>query len=377
MRENESRPPPPGDFIREELRARGWSQEDLARVLGRTTARVNEIITGKQELSPEIAMALEMVFGPSASEWLRRESAYRLSLVSADTREIKRRAKLYGMAPVKEMQKRGWIRPGDDITTIEEDVLKLFGIADLEEEPKIHGAMRKTASTVPATPAQRAWAFRVRQVAEAIPAASLGRYEESRLDACQADLRKLAAYSGEVKKVPGLLMKYGVRFVAVEGLPGTKVDGFATWLDEVSPVIGVSLRFDRLDSFWFTLGHEWSHIRHRDFAPVDSDISGNDGPPLEVKPPEERRADAEAAAMLVPPEELESFILRVGPLYSTEKINQFSNRIKMHPAIVIGQLKHRGQIGYSAHNRNIPHVREAVTKAAVTDGWSKNPLTRE
>ena len=44
---------PPGDFIRDELEKRSWTQEDLANVLGRTTSRVNQIITGKQELSPD------------------------------------------------------------------------------------------------------------------------------------------------------------------------------------------------------------------------------------------------------------------------------------------------------------------------------------
>jgi HTH-type transcriptional regulator / antitoxin HigA len=312
-----------------------------------------------------------MAFGVAASEWLRREAEYRLSLASTDTRQIKNRAKLHGLAPIKELQKRGWIRSDED-AAVEQELLRFFGISSLDEEPSVHGAMRKTAPTIPASPAQRAWAFRVRQIATAIPASSVGRFDESHLDLCCTELRKLAAFSGEVRKVPGLLLKYGVRFVAVEGLSGAKVDGFATWLDDHSPVIGMSLRFDRLDSFWFTLGHELAHIRHRDIAPIDGDDD-----PLDVKSPVERRADSESAAMLVPPDELESFILRVGPLYSMEKISHFANRIKMHPNIIIGQLKHLGKIGYSAHNRNVPAVREAVVKAAIADGWGKVITIRE
>jgi HTH-type transcriptional regulator/antitoxin HigA len=364
-------PTPPGEMIRAELKRRDWTQEDLAKIIGKPTPRVNELIQGKLAVSPEIAAALGAAFGSDATVWIQAEAAYRLFQVKTDTGEVERRARLFSLAPVKDLERRGWIRPGGDISIVEQDVLRLFDISSLDEEPSIHGAMRKTPALVPATPAQKAWAARVRQLARAVPAASIGKYDEAKLEACRRDLRKLAAYSAEVRKVPGLLMRYGIRFVAVEGLPGAKMDGFATWLDNDSPVIGMSLRYDRLDSFWFTLGHELAHIGHRDVAPIDADVSGHDELPLNVKPPMERRADAESAAMFVPPDELESFIVRVGPLYSTERINQFAIRIKMHPNIIIGQLKHRGQIRRSAHNRGVPAVREAVVKAAVTDGWGK------
>ena len=70
---------------------------------------------------------------------------------------------------------------------------------------------------------------------------------------------KLAAYSGEVRKVPSLLLSYGIRFVAVEGLSGAKMDGFATWLDDHSPVIGMSLRYRPTG---FVLVHPSARIGH-------------------------------------------------------------------------------------------------------------------
>jgi HTH-type transcriptional regulator / antitoxin HigA len=370
---NQNRPsPPPGDFIREELRRRGWMQDDLANVLGRTPARVNQIITGKQELSPEIAVELEIAFGTPAAVWLQREAAYRLSLATAQTGDVRRRTRLYELGPVRDMQRRGWIRAVDSLDDLEGEMLRFYKIGSLDEEPQLHGAMRKTAPSLPPSPAQRAWAFRVRQVAAAIPPSSVPAYNESKIDACKRDIRKLAAYSAEVRKVPGLLLQYGIRFVVVEGLPGAKVDGFATWLDDRSPVIGMSLKYDRLDNFWFTLGHELIHIQHRHAAPVDGDVCGHDELVTDDRPAIERIADVEGAAIYVPPDELNSFIRRVGPLYSTERINQFANTIKMHPNVIIGQLKHCGQIAHSKHNKTNVPIREAVVKAAVTDGWGKS-----
>ena len=53
---------PPGDFIREELEERGWTQEDLAAILGRSIRLVNEIIMGKRGIKPATANALGAAF---------------------------------------------------------------------------------------------------------------------------------------------------------------------------------------------------------------------------------------------------------------------------------------------------------------------------
>ena len=372
--------PPPGEFVRDELKRRGWSQSDLAQIIGRPVTHVNQIILGNRAVSPDFAVALGLAFDSDPEVWLQRESSYRLFLKSQEAvyslqtnpenEGIRKRKRLYELAPVKEMQKRGWLAADSDGAAIESAVMRFLCIQSLEDDPQIHGGMRKSAPNLAATPSQRAWAFRVRQLAGAIPSASVGRFDESKIGECESELRKLAAFSAEVRKVSALLSNYGVRLVIVEGLPGAKMDGFATRLEDDSPVIGLSLRFDRLDSFWFTLGHEWSHIKHRDLAPIDSDI-GSDSP-QEEKSPMERRADAESAGLFIPPEELESFIRRVGPLYSKEKINQFANRIKMHPSIVIGQLKHRGEIGQTAHNKSPVPIREAIIKNTLTDGWGRS-----
>ena len=72
---------PPGDTIREELEARGWSQVLLADILGRPLQTVNAIINGKKEITPQSAAELGAAFGTSAAFWANLETAYRLSLV--------------------------------------------------------------------------------------------------------------------------------------------------------------------------------------------------------------------------------------------------------------------------------------------------------
>jgi len=70
---------PPGDFIREELEARGWTQGQLARIIGRPVQAVNAIVNGKKEITPGTAIALGAAFGTSAMFWLNLETTYRLA----------------------------------------------------------------------------------------------------------------------------------------------------------------------------------------------------------------------------------------------------------------------------------------------------------
>ncbi len=357
----------PGEYIREALQARGWTQSDLARILGRPLPTINGIIQGKHAVMPEMAIALAQALGDDANTWMQREAAYRLSLVKVDESQvIGKRARLYALAPIKEMQKRGWIKETDDIDDLESAILSFFGIKSIDEEPIFTAMMRKTDPLKELSPAQRAWCFRVRQLARCVSAAD---FREDRLPQCERELRRLAAYSKEARKVPGVLAKYGIRYVVVEPLPGIKIDGLATWLDEQSPVIGMSLRFDRIDGYWHTLCHELKHIVHRDELSIDDEIADPSDISLEVKPQIERKADEAAAAMLIDPDELKSFILRVGPLYSKERINQFANRIKIHPGIIVGQLQHRHEIGFHANREMLVKVRQSVTPVALTDGW--------
>jgi HTH-type transcriptional regulator/antitoxin HigA len=84
---------PPGAFLREELAARGWTQRDLAEVLGRPFQAVNAIVNGRKEITPRTARELEAAFGSSAEFWLNLEMAYQLHREVQPDPAIARRAK--------------------------------------------------------------------------------------------------------------------------------------------------------------------------------------------------------------------------------------------------------------------------------------------
>lgn len=69
----------PGVFLAEELEARGWTQIELAEILGRPPRLISELIAGKRAISPETAMGLSAAFGHTPQFWMNLETAYQLS----------------------------------------------------------------------------------------------------------------------------------------------------------------------------------------------------------------------------------------------------------------------------------------------------------
>ncbi len=83
---------PPGDLIREEIEYRGWSQNDLARIMGRPLQAVNELINGRKAITARTARELEAALGPDAQFWLNMETSYRLYKEAQADPEISARA---------------------------------------------------------------------------------------------------------------------------------------------------------------------------------------------------------------------------------------------------------------------------------------------
>lgn len=355
----------PGEQIRELMEQRDWTQRDLSQILGKPTAAINEVLQGRRSISPEMAVALSAAFGTLPEEWLRIDAEFRLRLIDKDNSEVANRARLFGVAPIKDMQRRGWIHKVETIDGLRQELGRFFGVPSLDNEPVFVGSAKKTDSITPFNSAQRAWAFRAMHLAKCVPA---GCYSETALETAVKKLKKLVGWPEQSRLVSSILADAGIRFVVVEPLPHTKIDGIAFWLDESSPVIAMSLRFDRVDNFWHTLGHEISHIRHRDTPRVDvalTDGERTDDAVTEI----EARANRESAATWIDPTEIKSFIGRVGPLYSRDKINQFANRLKVHPGVIVGQLQFMDGLGFHAFKDAMVKVREYVISEALTDGW--------
>jgi HTH-type transcriptional regulator/antitoxin HigA len=84
---------PPGEYLRDELKARGWTQSQFAAILGRPLQLVNEIIMGRKRITEQTALEIGAALGTSAKVWLNLENTYRLWKAGSPDPAIARRAK--------------------------------------------------------------------------------------------------------------------------------------------------------------------------------------------------------------------------------------------------------------------------------------------
>lgn len=358
---------PPGEFIKEELDSRGWTQEQLADLMGQPSSVVSNIVNGKRAISADIASSLADVFGTTSQLWMNLESSYQLFLHGSSQDSRSRKARLYEKAPIKDMIKRGWIKASSDLDALEKSVLEFFEIHSRDEQPRMPYAAK--ASTQFANPAQLAWVYRAKKLARTIEANG---FSDQAFERALAEVKKLRQNPEEVRFIPRVLAEGGVRFLLIEGLPHGRIDGVCFWLDQKSPVIAISMRFDRLDHLWYITGHECGHVKNHDAfdQPIlDINLVGEDAIPFEEKSDVEKRADTFAEAFLVEPAEMQLFIDRVRPLYSKQKIKNFSARLGVHPAIVLGQLQHRKEVEWSHSREMLVKARSVLMTGALTDGW--------
>ncbi len=358
---------PPGEFLRDELEARGWSQTELAEIMGRPVRLINELIAGKKAITPETAIQLGDSLGTSPELWMNLESQYQLSRVRSTDGLIARRAKLYSRFPVREMIKRGWIEASKSIEVLEQQFLAFFGITHIDGDiPFCHAAKKSDPQDVP-NALQLAWLCRARTVASAFAAAA---YDAAKLRAALPKLSALLSAPEETRHVARILAECGVRFVVVEPMPGAKIDGACFWLPNTQPVVALSLRLDRIDNFWFVLRHELEHVlqghgQDRDYI-LDQDLEGaGSGDKISA---EEVAANTAAANFCVSPEEMTGFIARVTPFFKEERVVLFAQRLNVHPGIVVGQLQRRLR-RYDLFRKYQVKVRQFVTSSALTDGW--------
>lgn len=361
---NEATHQTPGEFVRAALEAKGWTQTDLAYALGTTTASVNQILSNKRGISGNMARALGVALDRLPEEFARVQAEWDVRHADAPEPIVAARSKVLTQYPLREMVKRGWIDPDHGKGSLEDQVCGFFGVESIDDIPHLTHSAKKTSYTnVP--PTQLAWLFRVRQIASEMPTVPYDRQKLERVVEMLSDLR---SDPKAVRHVPRLLSEAGVRFVVVEGLPGGKIHGVCFWLNESAPVIGLSLRFDRIDNFWFVLRHECAHVLHghgRDTAIVDADLDFSGTTALND---EEQIANSEAAEFCIPSDKIRSFYMRKRPFFADVEVMAFAKRMNVHPGLVVGQLQ-RMIDRYDFLRKHLVAVREHLAHAMMMDGW--------
>ena len=360
----------PGSYIKEEMEERGWLQRDLAFILDCSEQALNRILSGRQGISPSMAKALGEAFDVPAEFFANLQQAHDLSRAQKPDPGVALRARMQNIYPIREMIRRGWIENADAVL-LESQLVRFFEVPDPEQIPYLaHAARKSRYEKREIHPALLAWLFRVRQIAKSI---SVPKYSEQKLGSSLNDLEDLLLAPEEARHVPRILMDCGVRFVLVEKLPQAEIDGVCFWLDENSPVIGMSMKRDKIDNFWFVLRHEIEHVLQmdgREEEMIDVDLESQRAAPTISIPKEERLANAAASNFCMPTHKLESFMKRKHPFYYEKDVVAFARIQNRHPGLVVGQMQFRlGRYDYLS--RYLVKIRQFVLPGSIADGWGQ------
>jgi HTH-type transcriptional regulator/antitoxin HigA len=148
-------------------------------------------------------------------------------------------------------------------------------------------------------------------------------------------LVQLSRYDDGPKRAISFAAERGVIVVIEPQLTGLRLDG-AAFLSGGTPIIGLTLRHDRIDNFWFTLLHECAHVflhYHSGLAAgfFDEDLEQDKADDME------KEADQFASSMLIAAELWRTSPVRIAK--SPTAIEEFSRRAKINPAIVFGRIR--------------------------------------
>ncbi|EFH9692084.1 MULTISPECIES: ImmA/IrrE family metallo-endopeptidase [Enterobacteriaceae] len=319
-------PPDPIDAILFRMHEKGLKQVDLVPYLG-TRSRVSEILSRKRPLTVSMIKALSIGLGISTDTLIG---------INSDDNQSHEEGVDWSKFPLKEMINRGWISEnGNALKSSAEDIIKGF----INQLGWQSGSLsfKRTLSGDAYSPSTQyalyAWVSRVVQQARK-KKSSLGIFDPNVLSASfLRDLAQLSWFEKGPLLAIEFLEKHGIAIIIEPSLKGTRIDGAALKDIDGQPIIGLSLRYDRLDNFWFTLLHEvahiWKHVHNEETFLDDLDASSDDK--------KESEANRLAREAFIPRAVWKRSDAYISP--TKENIDILSRELKITPAIIAGRLR--------------------------------------
>lgn len=320
-------PPDPIDAIRFRMDQAGLTQRDLVPYVG-SKSKVSEVLSGKRPLTLTVIRALHDGLGIPAETLLRRSTE--CDQVS-DAEDFN-----WSRMPVKEMVKRGWFKATPD--QLRRDAADLArGWCTSIRRPTCAALLRTSRHTRSAREMDRyaltAWTARVLQLAAEQRAVASAETVATDLQ-FMAEVAHLSVLDNGPAAARDYLVKHGIALVVEPHFPRTYLDGAAIFGE--GPVVGLTLRYDRLDNFWFTLMHELAHLALH--AEVGADAYYDDLEASSEPDSREGEADELAAEALIPGAVWSEW--KSEGSHSTDEVVAFARSVRVHPAVVAGRLRH-------------------------------------
>ena len=330
---------PPGATIKEQLNDRKMSQKEFAARMDMSEKHISKLINGDVQLTPDVAVRLEMVLGVPAKFWNNLEAIYREKLIKVEAEnKMEEDERLVKQLPYNEMAKYGWVKETRDSKERVVNLRKYFEVVELsllENSQITRIACRRLTVTEKGDFALLAWAQEAKLIARDIQTEAI---DIKSMIKVIPQIRKMTLLKPEefAVQLKSLLAKCGVALVFLPHLKGSFLQG-ASFIDGSKIVVGLTVRGKDADKFWFSLFHELAHI-----------VLGHIGKPNGTSEEDEKDADIWARDILISKEEFEKFKQKKD--YSQTSVCKFAKQQGIASGIVVGRLQNEGCIKHSMLN---------------------------
>ncbi len=353
--------PGPGDIIQDSLDALGWHQEDLAELTGLTLQTINKLIKNKQSITVETAKLLAKAFNTSAELWLNLDTVHQLRKHKDGEKEklTARKAKLRKYIPLAEMRKKGWLLYENDYEGLTKECQRLFGSNDIVEEvfesAQSYCARRGKSDENCTDWYSKTWFLIAREHAHSV---ILPPFNKKRLEELVNTLASYTTKNDGVSTVLKDLNRIGVGFFVLSHLQKTYLDG-ASFFTGKNPFIVFTGRYDRIDNFWFTLGHELAHVlKHLqpDGTPILDNLDNDGDSEMEAE------ADSLAGQWLCT-DKIITEGRKIGKYLTADRLVKLSETVGVSIPVAVGILQHKGILEW----RQFTKYRETVLDKIPAD----------
>jgi len=317
--------PGPVEAIRFRMEQQGLNQKDLVPCFG-SPARVSEVLNGKRPLSVSMMRKLNRELGIPAEVLLHETGA-----------ELPTSEDQWDQSVLKAMAERDYFDGfKGSIQELKEYTGEWIGrFANL-----VPGIVQAAPVLLRSTAHQRAgdkqvdalalWAWQTRVQQKAAERALANSFAPGSVD--PDFMRRLAgeswAESGPVR-AREFLNHHGVHLIVEPHLPKTYLDGAVMRDAAGNPIVALTLRYDRVGNFWFTLMHELAHVAlHLDGSRVFIDDLDSKGEVDTI----ESEADALACEALIPAKNWNKT-----EIMTEADIQDLAGKLHISPAIVAGR----------------------------------------
>lgn len=328
--------PDPVSAIKFRMEQLELSPKDLIPLIG-SRSKVSEILNRKRSLTLSMMRALNKGLGISPDILLQEQDAF----FPEDVPQLE-----YEKFPIKEMAKRGWISSVPDTANRSEEIIREL-ITNAGGPKTVDCCLfrrsksaRENAKNDPY--ALMAWCLKVLEIANK-KTLSTQYIEGSVNEDSLRDIARLSYFDNGPMLAKEYLEKHGIHLITLQHLSRTYLDGAVICPSNKNPVIGLTLRYDRIDYFWFCLLHELAHlskhlgIQGNGFIIDDLDLRKY-GDKKEDKL--EQQADKSAQEALIPNDAWAALGLSEDNIPGQLQIMELASKLKIHPAIIAGRIRY-------------------------------------